>query len=93
MYNLVDTMSFFGVKGPLKHAILTGDKWFSSPEEMVSYIQGLQTDKDMHFSLVDKSQLLQKRENRESMIIESLMGQHMIAFHCEVTVKTKVNLC
>ena len=57
---LVDAMSFFGVKGPLKHAILTDDKWFSSSEEMVSYLQGLQTDNDMHFSLVDKSQLLEK---------------------------------
>ena len=65
---LVDAMSFFWVKRPLKHSILTDDKWFSSPEEMVSYLQGLQTDNDMHCSLVDKSQLLKKREYRENMI-------------------------
>ena len=36
---LVDAMSSFGCKQPLKHAILTTDKWFSSAEQMVCYLR------------------------------------------------------
>ena len=36
---LVDAMSSFGCKQPIKHAIVTEDIWFKNTLEMVSYLQ------------------------------------------------------
>ena len=36
---LVDAMSSFGVKQPLKHEIITKDKWFPSAPRMVLFLE------------------------------------------------------
>ena len=40
-WGLIDTMSSFGVKQPLKHDIITNDNWFPTANGLVLFLKRL----------------------------------------------------
>ena len=84
---LVDAMSSFGCKGPLKHAIITKDQWFSTAEEMSDFLKKFfNGDSTKHYHVIHEKDTaeLRKAEKNEHKIAGS-MKLHMVsvdsAFH------------
>ena len=80
---LVDAMSSFGCKNPLKHGIITEDWWYDNASEMVSY---LTNDNSKEHYLVDSADLSQKRSTgKQAHIIKPCRCYHVIAVNKEGT--------
>ena len=50
---LVDRMSSFGVKSPLRRAIVTDDCYYESADELVTFLKSLDRDNRYHYKLLD----------------------------------------
>ena len=78
---LVDAMSSFGCKGPLKHAIITKDQWFSTAEEMSDFLKKFfNGDSTKHYHVIHEKDTaeLRKAEKNEHKIAGS-MKLHMVS--------------
>ena len=79
-------MSSFGCKQPLKHAILTTDKWFGSAEQMVCYLRKhFETlgDSSKEHYLVDEADTanIRRRKHGEPDVIKPCICYNIIAVH------------
>ena len=91
---LVNVMSGFGVKGPLKKAVLTEDFSFSSAEDIYNYVQErFQFDTKKNHFLFSVESIAENRKFDGSLKIEGCRDIHMIAFSPDGTVATKINIC
>ena len=91
---LVDAMSGFGVKGPLRKAVVTENLSYSSSEEIHSYLQQLfQIDDKKHYYLLSESETEEKRKTKAPLVVQGCQKFHMIAFHPNGSVQTKLNMC
>ena len=91
---LVDAMSGFGVKGPLRSAIIQENRFFANSTSMVEYLQRRMEEKpNMHYIEVDDENLAEQRALKDELPIPGSQKLHMIAFHPDGTIVTKDNLC
>ena len=91
---LVDAMSGFGVKGPLRKAVVTEDFFYNSAEEIHTFLTNRFTDDhNKHYFLVNSDITSVKRELKVARTIDSCQKLHMIAFNADGTIQKKVNLC
>ena len=91
---LADAMSGFGVKGPLKKAVLTEDFSFSSAEDIYNYVQErFQFDTKKNHFMLSVDSIAENRKFDGSLKIEGCRDIHVIAFSPDGTVATKINIC
>ena len=89
---LVDAMSGFGVKGPLRRAVVTQDLHYDSASDIVSFLSDLFRDDinkiyyELTVSEIDKV-------TKSVLKIKDIMKQHMISFFPDGFVQMKINLC
>ena len=39
--SLLDAMSHFGFKGPLRHSMVTNDSWYNMAQQIIDYLKSL----------------------------------------------------
>ena len=88
---LVDAMSGFGVKTPLRNAIITKDKYFNSAKEVYDYF--MQTNNDVNKMYFYLPEMKDDYNNRSELPIKGCTMQHMIIFEASGSIKVKENLC
>ena len=92
---LADFMSGFGVKEPLRKAIIQEDFFFNSAKDINTYLmEEMKKKKNRKYYLVDGNKLNQRRDNDlEQLKIEDCMKQHMISYFPDGSIEMKENLC
>jgi len=91
---LVDAMSGFGVKGPLRKAVVTEDFHYSSAEEIYNYVSKLfESDEKKQYILLSEEEIADRRKTKSPLVLKDCIKFHMIAFHPDSSVQTKVNMC
>ena len=82
---LVDTMSSFGCKGPLRMAIKANDEWFSCAAAMVDYLADyFEDDQTKEHYLVDPSVTAkQRRSKNKELKITGNRKLHLIVVNKE----------
>ena len=78
---LVDSMSHFGCKGPLRYQITSTDAWFETAEEMLEYLKlHFENDDSKSYFCVDEKVLADIRKKpRDEYKIEGCLKIHMIS--------------
>ena len=71
---LIDVMAWFGVKGPLRHTILSGDRWFRTAAEMVDYLSTYFADKEDY-----SKRIVLIDEGRKGHSIKGSFASHIIS--------------
>jgi hypothetical protein len=67
---LVDAMSSFGVKSPLRNAVVTKDMWFPTAESMVEYLSEEMSDKNHLYKFFSKEEvMLHRKACKRSLVI------------------------
>ena len=92
---LVDAMSAFGVKSPLRRAVVTENFKYNSADEIRSYLS-IKFSKEFpekQYYTVDPATLDGIRKDKESLKIKDCQAQHMISYFPDGQVQTKVNIC
>ena len=91
---LVDTMSAFEVKGPLRRVVITSDFSYSNSKDIYEFlINKYYNDETKHYFLIDKDEVTEKIKSKPLLIIKDCMEKHMLAFSPDVYVQRKVNIC
>ena len=88
---LVDATSGFGIKTPLRNAIMTEDKYFNSAKEVYDYF--MQTNNDANKMYFYLPEMKDDYNNRLELPIKGCTMQHMIIFEANGSIKVKENLC
>ena len=87
---LVDAMSSFGCKGPLRKLIINEDQWYDNVEEMkVALEDHFKGDKQKSYRLVDPNGLRLARMKRKGYEIKGCKKMHMICVDKSGTFYTK----
>ena len=90
---LVDAMSSFGAKAPLRKAVITEDFNFNSAYHIYEYLDGIFAhDKLKHHFFLEKG-TIQNKQNDSVLKISGCQSMHMICFNPDGTVVGKVNIC
>ena len=91
---LVDAMSAFGAKTPLRRAIVTQNFDYTCANDIRCYLDELFKDDDRkcYFTL-EKEDNDATRENRSKFKIKGCQAQHMFSFFPNGAVQSKVNIC
>ena len=91
---LVDAMSGFGLKDPLRKAIIRENFFYNSAEDIFEFIVPKKESDTKKYFLVDKDMLNEKRENNtEEFPIKDQDMMHMIAIKPDGAVELKKNMC
>ena len=79
---VVDGMSSFGCKVPLRDAVITNDMWFSDAKEMVLYLEAHFIDDDSnHYHYIDTSMTApKKRKTKHELNIAKCKAMHEVGF-------------
>ena len=80
---LIDTMAWFGCKGPLRKEIVTNNAWFSNADEMHSFLsKNFELDPSKKYFLISKHNTADKRkEGQEEQKIKGSSKAHVISFN------------
>ena len=79
---LVDAMSGFGLKDPLRRAIITDDFFFNNAEELHQFLEErFREDPSRFYTVISSDVLAKSRENKSELMIKGCMNCHMISFH------------
>ena len=91
---LVDAMSSFGCKAPLRSVILTQDKWFHNASEMKSYLTELfHDDHTRKYFIIDAASNASKRkQERDEFVINGCHQMPMISVSPDDTFSTRTIL-
>ena len=87
---LVDSMSGFGVKTPLRNAIITDDFFFSSTKQLHEYLLQNHKKDDREYFHLD---IIHRIDEREELKIKNCMKQHMIVYSPDGSIEVKENIC
>ena len=91
---LVDAMGGFGMKGPIRKAVFTEDSHYISAVEIYHYVnKHFEGDDKKHYVLLPEKDISEKRKIKSSLVLKNCMKFHMMAFHPDGSVQTKVNMC
>lgn len=82
---LVDSMSSFGCKSPLREAIVTQDKWFPTADSMAEFLKEKFEDKIQYlFRVISKEQVRDHRQKcRKTMKVPGSSSIYMMEFRKE----------
>ena len=87
---LVDAMSGFGFKTPLKRAIINEDFFFNKSEHLNRYLQEINLSENRkYYHLYPMTRDTQRQELK----IKDCQKQHMMAFFYDGSIQIKENLC
>lgn len=90
---LVDAMSGFGVKGPIRKAVITENFHYNSAEDIHAYLIDLfQGDSNKHHFLLPVESIAQNRQESH-LKIKNCMKYHMIVYFPDGSIQSKVNIC
>ena len=92
---LVDAMSAFGVKTPLRRAVVTEDLKYSSAQDICDFLIKKFSDQfpEKQYYVIDKAALDARRENKEELKIKDCNAQHMFSYLPNGQVQSKANIC
>ena len=91
---LVDAMSAFGVKTPLRRAVVTEDFHYGGAEDICNYLRNkFREDDKKNYYLIDLETTAELRKSKESFKIKCCQKQHMLSFFPSGEVQGKINLC
>ena len=91
---LVDAMSSFGVKGPMRRAVYIEGFKYSSAADICNRMESeFRNDDNKLYYVIEEDNLCERRKLKKSLPIEGCVGLHMIAFHPDGRIETKVNMC
>ena len=89
---LVDSMSAFGVKSPLRKLIVTENFFFSSAYDIYSRFKTeMKEDHRKLYFILEKDNI--ESRNRDAVVINNCAILHMIAFSPNGQIQTKINIC
>ena len=87
---LVDAMSGFGVKTPLRLAIVTNDFFYNNSKDICDYLKlHCQADNRKYCHL----ETIERYENPTSLPLPRCLKVHVIAYHPDGSIQTKENIC
>ena len=89
---LVNAMSGFGVKSPLRKAVVTEDVFYDNANDILTYLNS-QFSKDstkMHYE-INSEEI--NSVTSSAVIIKDVRKQHIIAFYPEGKINVKENIC
>ena len=89
---LVNAMSGFGVKGPLRKAVVTEDVFYDNANDILTYLNS-QFSKDstkMHYE-INSEEI--NSVTSSAVIIKDVRKQHIIAFYPDGRIYVKENIC
>ena len=91
---LVDAMSSFGAKGPLRKAIVQKDFFFNSASDIQNYLLNELADiPNTHYFEVDREKLDERRvSDTEQLPIKHCIKQHMFAYFPDGSIQVKENV-
>ena len=85
---LVDSMSAFGVKNPLRRAVYAEDFIFDSAQDIVCFLKDkFVSDESKCYYLLESDKIDKKRSEGETLPIKGSSKLHMIAFHLNKSVQ------
>ena len=86
-------MSSFGVKAPLRNAVITKDFTFNSASDIHKYLTTMfQHDEQKHHYLLEKA-FINGNKNDDVLNIKGCQNVHMICFNPDGHFATKTNIC
>ena len=91
---LVDAMSGFGVKGPIRNAVIREDFSYSSAKDIHSYLENrFNDDKKKLHHLLSINDIEKRRSTKSSLPIKGCLQYHMLCFSSGGKVTGKLNIC
>ena len=91
---LVDAMSAFGAKTPLRRAIITENFDYTSADDIRQYLFTLFKDDDRkNYYTIEAQDLQESRQKKSSFPIDGCQAQHMFSFFPNGEVQAKLNIC
>ena len=91
---LVDAMSGFGVKRPLRRAVITSNFSYSNSLDIYNYLtETLSNNDKKHYFVLDPETISKSREDKQPLPIKLCREKHMIAFSPDGSMQTKINIC
>ena len=87
---LVDAMSGFGVKTPLKRAIITEDFFFNKSVHLNRYLQEINVSENRKYYHLNP---MSRDTQRQELKIKDCQKQLMMAFFYDGSIQIKENLC
>ena len=90
---LVDAMSSFGVKAPLRKAVITNDFTYSSALDIYNYLISIfQNDNWKHHYYLEKD-TINLKTIKNPLKIRGCQNIHIICFNPDNSFVTKINVC
>ena len=89
----VDGMSAFGIKGPLRRAIITHDNFFNSANDIVEFLSAEMCDYPERKYILVEPQWERREMDKEQLEIKKCMSYHAIAYFPDSSIQGKVNTC
>ena len=92
---LVDAMSAFGVKTPLKREVVETDFFFSTANDILSFLtMHFDGDTKKHFFVIEKEGNEELRKQQKAGFpIKNSSKQHMLSFFQDGKIQAKINMC
>jgi hypothetical protein len=91
---LVDAMSGFGLKTPLRKKIVTHDFYFNTAEELAEFCRAeFASHLDKHYAIITEEALAEARVFEESRPIAGCRRSRMIALHADGRIEIKRDMC
>ena len=91
---LVDAMSGFGVKGPLRREVITSNFNYSNASDIHQFLSSkFHNDDKKHYYYLESEKIKQERENKIPLPISKCREKHMISFFPDGSIQAKVNIC
>ena len=92
---LVDAMSAFGVKSPLRRAVVTEDFKYKCAGDIKNFLSEKFSSQypEKQYYTVDPSELDEIRKDKDEFKIKDCQAQHMISYFPDGQVQGKVNMC
>ena len=91
---LVDSMSSFGVKGPLRKVVVTGDFSYNKAEDIFHFLSSkFESDDSKNYFMIDPSEVAERRGKPILKIKGCMKYHHMISYHPDGSVQAKINIC
>ena len=87
---LVDAMSGFGVKTPLRRSIVTENWFVQEAEHIVDYLQATIKDSNKSYHLVKQ---MERKEANEQLKLKGCLKSHMISYFPNGEVQMKEDIC
>lgn len=90
---LVDAMGGFGVKTPLRKAILLYEKLFYESQAMVDYLDGISENDNWFYLMIDNDKLKEEREEKGEFVVKGCEALHMMSYKPNGVISGKQNIC